>query len=97
MHVLYKRFVLIDRCAMKAGKVMNFTKTVKFIQQSAFSLDTSYQVLPPKVNKASQEIYRQYVERGKLGASEPSPTDLMKYQKYVSNTILQRRDWDDLL
>ncbi|KAJ9595423.1 hypothetical protein L9F63_013382, partial [Diploptera punctata] len=94
---MYKRYVLIDRCANKPEKLMSFTKTVKLIQQSAFSLDTSFQVLPPKVNKASQEIYRQYVERGTLGASEPSPTDLMKYQKYVSNTVLQRRAWDDIL
>ena len=76
---------------------MNFTKTIKFIRQSAFSLDTSYQVLPPKVNKASQEIYRQYIEKGKAGATEPSPSDLMKYQNYVNNTIHQHRNWDDLL
>ncbi|PSN50035.1 hypothetical protein C0J52_03285 [Blattella germanica] len=75
----------------------SIAKNIKFIPQSAFSLDSSYQVQPPRVNRASQEIYRQYVERGKLGATEPSPTDLMKYQKYVSNTVLQRDTWDDLL
>jgi hypothetical protein len=82
---------------MKKDKGNDIPKTVKLIQRSAFSLDTSFQVMPPKVNRASQEIYRQYVERGRLGASEPSPTDLMKYQKYVSNNILHRDEWDNSL
>jgi hypothetical protein len=72
-------------------------KTVKLIQQNAFSLDTSFQVMPPKVNRISQEIYHQYLERGRLGASEPSQTDLLKYQKYVSSNFLQHDDWDDSL
>jgi hypothetical protein len=73
------------------------SKTVKLIQQSAFSLDTSFQVMPPKVSRASQEIYRQYVDRGRLGAAKPSLEDLMKYQKYASNCTLHCDDWDDSL
>jgi hypothetical protein len=91
------RYVLIGRSAGKSGKGTSISKTVKLIQQSAFSLDASFQVVPPKVSKASQEIYRQYVERGKSGASEPSLTDLMKYQKYASDSILQHCGWDDPL
>lgn len=82
---------------MKNDKGSGIPKTVKLIQRSAFSLDTSFQMMPPKVNRASQEIYNQYVERGRLGASEPSPTDLLKYQRYVSNSIMQHDDWDDSL
>lgn len=89
------RHFLIGRSAMETDKGASISKTVKLIQKSAFSLDTSYTVMPPKVNKASQEIYHQYVERGRLGASEPSSVDLMKYQNYASNTILQRDDWDE--
>jgi hypothetical protein len=82
---------------MEADKGPSISKTVKLIQKSAFSLDTSFQVMPPKVNKSSQEIYQQYVERGRLGASEPSSEELMKYRKYVSNSMLQHDDWDDSL
>ncbi|XP_069675113.1 polyphosphoinositide phosphatase isoform X2 [Periplaneta americana] len=95
--LMYKRYVLIGRCALKSEKGTGISKSVKLIQQSAFSLDTSFQVMPPKVNRASREIYRQYVEKGTRGASEPSPTDLMKYQKYASNNVLQHDDWDDSL
>jgi hypothetical protein len=82
---------------METDKGASISKTVKLIQKSAFSLDTSFTVMPPKVNKASQEIYHQYVERGRLGASEPSSVDLMKYQNYASNNILQHDDWDETL
>jgi hypothetical protein len=82
---------------MDTDKGAGISKTVTLIQKSAFSLDTSVQVMPPKVNKASQEIYHQYVERGRLGASKPSSVDLMKYQKYASNSMLQHDDWDDSL
>jgi hypothetical protein len=82
---------------MKNDKGTGIPNTVKLIQRSSFSPDTSFQMMPPKVNRASQEIYHQYVERGRLGASEPSPTDLLKYQRYVSNNILQHDDWDDSL
>jgi hypothetical protein len=91
------RHVLIGRSAMETDKGASISKTVKLIQKSAFSLDTSFTVMPPKVNKASQEIYDQYVERGKLGASEPSSVDLMKYQNYASNNVLQHDDWDETL
>lgn len=94
---MYTRHVLIGRSAMEADKGPSISKTVKLIQKSAFSLDTSFQVMPPKVNKSSQEIYQQYVERGRLGASEPSSEELMKYRKYVSNSMLQHDDWDDSL
>jgi hypothetical protein len=82
---------------MKNDARTGIPKTVKLIQRSAFSLDTSFQVMPPKVNRVSQEIYCQYLERGRLGASEPSQTDLLKYQKYASSNILQHDDWDDSL
>jgi hypothetical protein len=91
------RYVLISRSAVKTDDGRRISKTVKLIQQSAFTLDTSFQVIPPKVSRASQEIYRQYVERGRSGASKPSLTDLMKYQKYASNSTLQRDDRDDSL
>ena len=91
------RHFLIGRCAMETDKGASISKTVKFIQRSAFSLDTSFTVMPPKVNKTSQEIYHQYVERGRLGASEPSSSDLIKYQNYASNSILQRDEWDETL
>jgi hypothetical protein len=81
---------------MKNDTETGIPKAVKLIQRSAFSLDTSFQVTPPKVNRVSQEIYRQYLERGRLGASKPSQTDLLKYQKYVSSNILEH-DWDDSL
>lgn len=89
------RYVLIGHSAIKTDTETRISKTVKLVQQSAFSLDTTFEVMPPKVSRASQEIYRQYAERGRSGASEPSLTDLMKYQKYVSNGTLQRDDWDD--
>ncbi|XP_023722312.1 polyphosphoinositide phosphatase isoform X3 [Cryptotermes secundus] len=95
--LMYKRYVLIGRSAMKNDKGSGIPNTVKLIQWSAFSLDTSFQMMPPKVNRTSQEIYHQYVERGRLGASEPNPTDMLKYQRYVSNSIMQHDDWDDSL
>lgn len=82
---------------MKNDKGSGIPNTVKLIQRSAFPLDTSFQMMPPKVNTASEDIYHQYVEKGRLGASEPSPTDLLKYQRYVSNSIMQHDDWDDSL
>jgi len=82
---------------METDKGASISKTVKLIQRSAFSLDTSSTVMPPKVNKSSQEVYHQYVERGKLGASEPSSLDLLKYQNYASSNILKHDDWDETL
>jgi len=90
------RHFLIGRSATESDKGASISKAVKLIQRSAFSLDTSFTVMPPKVNKASQEIYHQYVVRGRLGASEPSSLDLMKYENYASNGILQH-DWDETL
>lgn len=91
------RHVLIGRSAMETDKGASISKTVTLIQKNAFSLDTSFKVMPPKVSKASQEIYHQYVQRGRSGASEPSSVDLVTYQNYVTNSILQRDDWDDSL
>jgi hypothetical protein len=91
------RYVLIGRSALKNITGTGIPNTVKLIQRSAFSLDSSFQVMPPKVSKASQEIYCQYLERGRLGASKPSHTDLLKYQKYASDSILQHDDWEDTL
>jgi hypothetical protein len=94
---MYTRHFLIGRTAMETNKGASISKTVKLIQRSAFSLDTSSTVMPPKVNKSSQEIYHQYVERGRLGASEPSSLDLIKYQNYARNNILKHDDWDETL
>ncbi|XP_049833832.1 polyphosphoinositide phosphatase isoform X1 [Schistocerca gregaria] len=91
---LYKRFAMLGLHANNVESPQP-SKSVRLIQQSAFSLDSSVKVSPPRVSRPSVEIYKQYVNRGKFGATDPSPTDLMKYQNFVNNTVLNSNSWDD--
>lgn len=91
---MYKRFALLGSHANSIESPQP-SKSVRLIQQSAFSLDSSVNVTPPRVSRQSIEIYKQYVNRGKFGATDPSPTDLMKYQNFVNNTVLNSSSWDE--
>ncbi|XP_068081775.1 polyphosphoinositide phosphatase isoform X2 [Anabrus simplex] len=90
---IYKRFVLIGRSAYKK----DYNRTVRLVQQSSFLQDSSRRVSPPRVSPAAKSVYQRYVDCGTLGASEPSASDLIKYQKFVSNIFSKSSDWDSSL
>lgn len=51
---------------------------------SGFKLDSTFGVEPPPVSLQSQNIYKAYVERGRLGAGPPTEHDRHTYIKYFN-------------
>ena len=50
---------------------------------SSFSLDSSYNVIPPQVNTKSRDVYEKFVKRGHQGAEWPSKRDMKIYTQYT--------------
>lgn len=50
-----------------------------------------YEMELSKVSDRSLEIYKNYVERGVLGASEPSLQDRMKYKHYTNEVLMSEK------
>nr|CAD7577451.1 unnamed protein product [Timema californicum] len=80
---IYKRYVSIGISANSIKPTLGVGRSVNLIQQSVFSMDTSVRVSPPRASRCAQESYHRYVERGLVGASEPSPSDLLKYNSLL--------------
>nr|CAD7430340.1 unnamed protein product [Timema monikensis] len=94
---IYKRYVSIGISANSIKPTLGVGRSVNLIQQSVFSMDTSVRVSPPRASRCAQESYHRYVERGLVGASEPSPSDLLKYNSYACNKVLGHRIWEQLM
>nr|CAD7406100.1 unnamed protein product [Timema poppensis] len=94
---IYKRYVSIGISANSIKPTLGVGRSVNLIQQSVFSMDTSVRVSPPRASRCAQESYHRYVERGLVGASEPSPSDLLKYNSYACNKVLGHRIWEELM
>ncbi|XP_015601524.1 polyphosphoinositide phosphatase isoform X2 [Cephus cinctus] len=78
---LYKRFVLIGKNATHS---MDYTKLKsRLLQQTSFRDTVTAKITIPVVKDTSISIYEQYVNRGKVGGSVPSPTDMNLYDKYA--------------
>lgn len=55
----------------------------RIFQHNLIPEDTSFETKVPVVPNESIDKYKQYIERGYLGASEPSFKDLSIYESYV--------------
>lgn len=53
---------------------------------SAFTIDSTTDVIPPTVTKISREIYQAYVRKGS-GPEIPSLDSLRIYQKYLDFSL----------
>lgn len=84
--LMYKKFTSIGRCnnppsgdnAKRAS-----IHAITLIRGSVFSLDSSYNVTPPTVNRQAKEIYKVYTQRGKTGITSVSRADRDVYERYV--------------
>lgn len=87
---VYKRFVTLGKmsgmsCKNDASSIASPKRSVQLIKQSAFPIDSVYEVSPPMVPRASRDIYQAYVNRGKNGALTPSQHTLVTYQRFVAS------------
>ncbi|XP_047530610.1 polyphosphoinositide phosphatase [Vanessa atalanta] len=81
--LLYKRYVNFERRSNPRYKPdIHIVMTVS----SAFTIDSSVDVIPPTVTKASKEIYQEYVARsnGKIVVPQES---IALYNKYVNFSL----------
>lgn len=53
---------------------------------SAFTIDSSIEVIPPTVSKASREIYQDYVQRYS-GRIKVNPNSVATYKRYVNFSL----------
>ncbi|KAL0277006.1 UNVERIFIED_CONTAM: hypothetical protein PYX00_004440 [Menopon gallinae] len=88
--LLYRRYVYIHMNSIKsrdgAGVVSG-----KIFQTRTMPSDNIYETELPKVPERSLEIYKNYVQTGLLGASEPPLHDKVKYEHYANEISLSRR------
>lgn len=85
----YKRFVtlgtLSGMCSRNdASSIAAPKRSVHLIRQSAFSIDSVYEVSPPTVSRVARDIYQTYVHRGQHGASLPLQHCLIAYQRFTA-------------
>ncbi|XP_041988138.1 polyphosphoinositide phosphatase [Aricia agestis] len=78
--LIYKRYVNFERRSNPHYKPdLHIVMTVS----SAFTIDSSVDVIPPTVTKTSKEIYQNYVQK-KTGKITVPTTSLALYNKYVN-------------
>ncbi|XP_023935391.2 polyphosphoinositide phosphatase isoform X1 [Bicyclus anynana] len=81
--LLYRRYVNFERRSNPAYKPdIHIVMTVS----SAFTIDSSVDVIPPTVSKASKEIYHEYVQR-KTGNVTVPPESVALYNAYVNFSL----------
>ncbi|KAH9381086.1 hypothetical protein HPB48_010758 [Haemaphysalis longicornis] len=87
---IYKRFVTLGRmsgmtCRNDASNISSPKRCLQLIRQSAFAIDSVYEVSPPMVPRSSKDIYQVYVQKGKTGALMPNQHSLVTYQRFVAS------------
>ncbi|CAB3223688.1 unnamed protein product [Arctia plantaginis] len=81
--VMYKRYVNFERRSNPRYKSdIHVVMTVN----SAFTIDSSVDVIPPTVSKASREIYQDYVQRN-TGRLKVKSDSIAAYTKYVNFSL----------
>ncbi|XP_067120372.1 polyphosphoinositide phosphatase [Centruroides vittatus] len=88
---LYKQYSNLGKIAGVYGFELNsnelprrLSKSVNLIRQSVFTLDSLYQVTLPTVSRKDKDIYKAYVQRGKVGANYPSRRNIILYHEYAA-------------
>ncbi|XP_064473715.1 polyphosphoinositide phosphatase-like [Ornithodoros turicata] len=86
----YKRFVTLGRLSgmstrNDASSIAAPKRSVHLIHQSAFPIDSVYEVTPPTVTRVARDIYHMYVQRGKTGATAPLQQCLVAYQRFIGS------------
>ncbi|KAK8761188.1 hypothetical protein V5799_027548 [Amblyomma americanum] len=87
---IYKRFVTLGRmsgmtCRNDASNILSPKRCLQLIRQSAFTIDSVYEVSPPLVPRSSRDIYQVYIQKGKTGALMPNQHSLVTYQRFVAS------------
>nr|XP_037282009.1 polyphosphoinositide phosphatase-like [Rhipicephalus microplus] len=87
---IYKRFVTLGKmsgmtCKTDASNISTPKRSLQLIRQSAFTIDSVYEVTPPMVPRSSRDIYQVYVQKGKTGAPMPNQHSLVTYQRFVAS------------
>ncbi|XP_028173128.1 polyphosphoinositide phosphatase [Ostrinia furnacalis] len=78
--IIYKRYVNFEkRSNPKYKSDIHVVMTVS----SAFTIDSSVDMIPPTVSRASKQVYQDYVRRT-TGHTTLSPSSLAAYKKYVN-------------
>ncbi|RVE46868.1 hypothetical protein evm_008513 [Chilo suppressalis] len=81
--LMYKRYVNFERRSNpKYKSEIHVIMTVS----SAFTIDSSVDVIPPTVSKASKEVYQDYVKRS-LGHITVPQASLAEYKKYINFSL----------
>lgn len=81
--LLYKKYVNLER---KSNPNSNMGSCITLTVASAFTIDSTTDVIPPTVTKISREIYQAYVRKGS-GPEIPSLDSLRIYQKYLDFSL----------
>ncbi|XP_059046307.1 polyphosphoinositide phosphatase [Achroia grisella] len=81
--LIYKRYVNFER---RSNPKYKSDSHVVMTVNSAFTIDSSVDVIPPTVTKVAKEIYHNYVQRNN-GRIVVSPNSIALYKKYVNFTL----------
>ncbi|KAL3171325.1 hypothetical protein MRX96_013545 [Rhipicephalus microplus] len=88
---IYKRFVTLEKrssiitCNNDASNILTPKRSLQLIRQSAFTIDSVYEVSPPMVPRSSRDIYQVYVQKGKTRAPMPNQHSLVANQRFVAS------------
>lgn len=94
--ILYKKYVLLGRNAVKKDLNPEYTKA-RLAQYTSSLCSAAYHVTPPVVEKKAENIYAKFLERGHVATLDTNPADLNLYKKYSQNILPYSYEWDDCL
>ncbi|XP_048480686.1 polyphosphoinositide phosphatase isoform X2 [Plutella xylostella] len=77
--LLYKRYVNFER---KSNPYYEPDSVLKLTVSSAFTIDSSIDVIPPTVTKSAKEVYAAYAARAQ-GSKRPPAPSIDLYKRYV--------------
>jgi len=82
--ILYKRYAgMASSCQPDPRNKDGLYKRLMLIPKSVFSVDSTMQITPPYVNKASSDMYSSYVDKSGKTSISPSYNDIGLYRRYV--------------
>ena len=82
---LYHNYINIGRNAGEIRESIDNKSHKLFVKSSEYS-DTCFSVSPPKVSKTSLDIYKNYINLGKVGFTKISDKSLKIYLNYIENS-----------
>ncbi|CAG4971788.1 unnamed protein product [Parnassius apollo] len=83
--IIYKRYVNFER---RSNPQYDPDIHIVMTVSSAFTIDSTVDVIPPTVTKTSKEIYQNYIQKNSGRVTVPAAS-LALYKKYVNFNQLQ--------